>query len=39
MRAWRVRGEDDAVQDMIWTGVSVGFMALSLLYVALADKA
>ena len=27
------------VQDFIWIGVSVGFVALSLLYIALADKA
>ncbi len=28
-----------SVQDLIWIGVSAGFIALSLLYVALADKA
>lgn len=27
------------VQDLIWIGVSVGFILLSLVYVALADKA
>jgi len=27
------------VQDMIWIGVSLGFLALGLVYVALADKA
>jgi len=27
------------MQDLIWIGVSAGFIALSLLYAALADKA
>lgn len=27
------------VQDLIWVGVSVGLLALSLLYVTLADRA
>jgi len=27
------------MQDLIWIGVSAGFVALSLLYAALADKA
>ena len=27
------------VQDLIWIGVSLGFTALSVVYVALADKA
>ena len=28
-----------AMQDLIWIGVSVGFVALGMLYVALAGKA
>ena len=28
-----------SVQDLVWIGVSLGFTALSFVYIALADKA
>jgi hypothetical protein len=33
------RAGELTVQDLIWIGVSLGFILLSLVYVALADKA